>query len=60
MKRLLRLTFYPPFLFAWTTVQFRNSGLHVFFKERAPGEPIYISGEEVLPVGHRSRSPSAP
>lgn len=48
------VTFYPPFLYAWTTVQFPNHGLHVFFKERAPGDPIYISGEEVLPLGERT------
>lgn len=51
------LTFYPPFLFAWTTVQFKNRGLHVFFKERAPNDPIYLSGEEVLPIGQRARVP---
>ncbi len=45
------LTFYPPFFYAWTTVQFADRGLHVFFKERAPGEFIYLSGEEVLPLG---------
>jgi hypothetical protein len=47
------LTYYPPFLYAWTTVQFQNRGLHVFFKERAPGDVIYISGEEVFPIGTR-------
>lgn len=47
------VTFYPPFFYAWTTVQFANRGLHVFFKERAPGDFIYVSGEEVLPLGHR-------
>lgn len=48
------LTFYPPFFYAWTTVQFKDRGLHVFFKERAPGEFIYVSGEEVFPLGSRS------
>lgn len=49
------VTFYPPFFYAWTTVQFEdgNSGLHVFFKDRAPGDFIYLSGEEVLPLGQR-------
>jgi hypothetical protein len=43
------LTFYPPFFYAWTTAQFPSGrGLHVFFKERAPGDPIYLSGEEVF------------
>ena len=48
------LTFYPPFFYAWTTAQFATRGLHVFFKERAPGNAIYLSGEEVLPVGGRA------
>lgn len=50
------LTFYPPFLYAWTTVQFKDRGLHVFFKERAPGDRIYLSGEEVGPLGTRASS----
>ncbi|MDB5577851.1 MAG: hypothetical protein JWR80_3027 [Bradyrhizobium sp.] len=50
------LTFYPPFLFLWTTVQFENYGLQLFLKERAPGDTIYITGEEVLPVGARARA----
>jgi hypothetical protein len=49
------LTFYPPFFYAWTTAQFGQRGLHVFFKERAPGNMIYLSGEEVFaPGGRRS------
>jgi hypothetical protein len=47
------VTFYPPFFYAWTTVQFADRGLHVFFKERAPGEFIYLSGEEVTALGTR-------
>lgn len=47
------LTFYPPFFYAWTTVQFADRGLHVFFKERAPGEFIYLSGEEVTLLGSK-------
>jgi hypothetical protein len=50
------LTYYPPFFYAWTTVQFAERGLHVFFKERAPGDFIYLSGEEVGPI---DRSPLA-
>lgn len=50
------VTFYPPFFYCWTTAQFANRGLHLFFKERAPGDLIYISGEEVLAVGERSRT----
>ncbi len=51
----LPMTYYPPFFYAWTTVQFANRGLHVFFKERAPGEKIYLSGEDVLPIGERAK-----
>lgn len=47
------LTFYPPFFYCWTTAQFRNHGLHIFFKERAPGEKIYLSGEEVFAAGSK-------
>jgi hypothetical protein len=50
------VTFYPPFFYCWTTAQFKGRGLHLFFKERAPGDLIYISGEEVLAVGERSRT----
>ena len=49
------LTFYPPFLYAWTTVQFPTRGLHIFFKERSRGETIYLSGEEVYPLGTRAK-----
>ena len=45
------LTFYPPFFFVWVTAQFENRGLHIFIKERAPGDRIYLSGEEVFTVG---------
>jgi hypothetical protein len=47
------LTFYPPFFYCWTTAQFKNRGLHIFFKERAPGDKIYLSGEEVFALGSR-------
>lgn len=50
------VTFYPPFLFLWTTVQFHRYGLQLFLKERAPGDMIYITGEEVLAVGARART----
>lgn len=50
------LTYYPPFLYAWTTVQFQNRGLHVFFKERAPGDKIYLSGEETVALGGKASS----
>lgn len=50
------LTYYPPFLYTWTTAQFKNRGLHIFFKERAPGDKIYISGEEVFNTGNRISS----
>lgn len=48
-------TFYPPFFYNWTTAQFANRGLHIFFKERSPGEKIYISGEDVMPLGQKPR-----
>jgi hypothetical protein len=47
------LTYYPPFFYCWTTAQFKNRGLHIFFKERAPGDKIYLSGEEVFTLGSR-------
>ena len=50
------LTFYPPFFYCWTTAQFKHRGLHIFFKERAPGDKIYLSGEEVLALGERVSS----
>jgi len=53
------LTFYPPFFYCWTTAQFANRGLHVFFKERAPGEKIYLSGEEVFTLGSKVSSRNA-
>ena len=48
------LTFYPPFFYCWATAQFKDRGLVVFFKERAPGDLIYISGEIVQPLGTRA------
>jgi hypothetical protein len=48
------LTFYPPFFFCWATAQFKDYGLVIFFKERAPGEMIYLSGEIVAPFGHKA------
>jgi hypothetical protein len=50
------LTLYPPFFYCWTTAQFAGRGLHLFFKERAPGDAIYISGEEVVTVGDRLKA----
>jgi hypothetical protein len=50
------LTYYPPFFYAWTTAQFGNRGLHIFFKERAPGDLIYLSGEEVFTLGSKVSS----
>jgi hypothetical protein len=49
------LTFYPPFFYCWTTAQFKDRGLHIFFKERAPGDAIYISGEEVRAIGQSTK-----
>lgn len=50
------VTFYPPFFYCWATAQFAGRGLHLFFKERAPGNLIYISGEEVVTIGERQES----
>jgi hypothetical protein len=53
------LTFYPPFFYCWTTAQFAHSskgprGLTIFFKERAPGDKIYLSGEETFALGSKA------
>ncbi len=50
------LAFYPPFFFCWATAQFKDRGLVIFFKERALGEKIYLSGEQVLPLGQKVSS----
>jgi hypothetical protein len=50
------LTFYPPFLYTWATAQFKDSGLVIFFKERTPGNVIYLSGEEVCLLGGKVSS----
>jgi hypothetical protein len=49
------LTFYPPLFYTWTTAQFPQHGLQWYFNERAPGDPIYLTGEEVLPLGQVAR-----
>jgi hypothetical protein len=48
------LSYYPPLFYTWTTVQFPNHGLHWFFNERAPGDVIYLTGEEVLRPGEKA------
>lgn len=48
------LTFWPPLFWSWTTVQFADHGLQWYFNERAPGDPMYLTGEEVLPLGQRA------
>ena len=50
------LTYYPPFFYCWATAQFNGRGLHIFFKERAPGDKIYLSGEEVFELGGKASS----
>ena len=50
------LTLYPPFFFAWTTMQFADRSRPAFVQERVPGEFIYLSGEEVLPLGTMAKS----
>jgi hypothetical protein len=51
------VTFYPPFFYCWITTQFAGRGLHLFFKERAPGDLIYMTGEEVVSVGTPAKKP---
>jgi hypothetical protein len=34
------------FFWTWSMFQFESSGLSVFLKERAPGQPMYVSGAE--------------
>lgn len=38
---------YRNFLFLWCMYQFEDFGICLFLKERAPGDPIYVSGSEV-------------
>lgn len=45
------VTRFPPFFFHWTPIQFEDRALHLFLNERAPGDVIYFSGEEVFPLG---------
>lgn len=47
------LTFFPPLFYTWTNVQFPNRGLVWYFNERAPGDFIYVTGEEVLAIGQK-------
>ena len=49
------MTYYPPLFWTWVTVQFENYGLQWFFNERAPGDLIYLTGEQTLPLGTKSR-----
>ena len=48
------LSYFPPLLFSWSTIQFADHGLQWYFNERAPGDFIYITGEEVLPLGQQA------
>ena len=45
------LSYYPPLFWTWATVQFEGYGLQWYFNERAPGDVIYITGEQTLPIG---------
>lgn len=47
------LTQYPPFFYTWSTAQFADHGLQWYFNERAPGDFIYLTGEEVRPLGQK-------
>ncbi len=48
------ISYFPPLLFSWSTIQFADHGLQWYFNERAPGDFIYITGEEVLPLGQQA------
>lgn len=41
------MTEFPPFFFIWSVYQFPKRALHLYFNERAPGNKIYITGEEI-------------
>ena len=47
------LTYWPPLFYTWTTAQFADHGLQWYFNERAPGDFIYFTGEEVMPLGQK-------
>lgn len=49
------MTFYPPLFWTWASVQFEDYGLQWYFNERAPGDLIYLSGEQTLPLGAKPR-----
>ncbi|CAN5919391.1 hypothetical protein BH11PSE13_BH11PSE13_37640 [soil metagenome] len=49
------VTYYPPLFWTWVTVQFEGYGLQWFFNERAPGDLIYLTGEQTLPMGQKPR-----
>lgn len=41
------LTKYPPFFYVWSTYQTPTRAIHLFFNERAVGNKIYLTGEEI-------------
>jgi hypothetical protein len=49
------LTYYPPLFYTWTNVQFPDRGLVWYFNERAPGDFIYVTGEEVFALGQKAQ-----
>lgn len=49
----LPVTQYPPLFFIWSILQFDDHGVHLFANERAPGDSIYLSGEQVFPLGEK-------
>lgn len=44
-------TYYPPLFWTWATMQFQDHGLQWYFNERRPGDFIYLTGEQTLPLG---------
>lgn len=48
------MTWYPPLFWTWTMMQFPRYGLQWFSSERAPGDMVYLTGEQTLPLGTRA------
>jgi hypothetical protein len=44
------MTTFPPFFYIWSVFQTPKRALHVYFNERAIGNKIYLTGEDI-PVG---------
>lgn len=47
-------TYLPPYYYNWICAQFPSAGVQCYFNERAPGNPIYLTGEIVKPLGNKA------